>query len=69
MVRRQVREAIKAGLSLTVDWVDGGTLRSSEVDPIDLHGHLLHAYDLDNDEEIETSFLTNRHWKRRYPWN
>ena len=53
VVRRQVRDAIQGGLSLNIDWLDGGTLRSSEVDPIDLHGHLLHAYDLDDDEEVE----------------
>ncbi len=52
-VRRLVREAIKAERSLNVIWQDGGERYSTEIAPIEFHGHMLHAYDVVMGEDID----------------
>lgn len=53
VVRRMVRDAVQAQRSMTATWLDGPERLTAEIVPIDFHGHTLHAYDIDADEDVD----------------
>jgi hypothetical protein len=53
---RVVNQAIEDVVSLSAIWSDGEREIMAELEPIDLHQRELHAYNLDDDQEVIIPF-------------